>query len=144
MQESEKISVKNAYKLLALDLDSEWSSLHALIWNKIILLKVLLFTWRLFCNSPLIQKYNLARHGILNTNSLLYVYDCGGEKSCKIYFFSVFFSKVCNAILEWLGFCSVLTHYAYDHVNQFFGLRNGSRAKIYWIWLHTFGQFEKS
>lgn len=67
---------------------SSTHDLHDIIWNKAVMLKVSIFTWRLLRNqNP--TKDNLVRRGIIQPNFNVCVRCCGIEESIKLLVFGV-------------------------------------------------------
>jgi len=114
----------------------ESSSTHDLqdiIWNKAVMLKISIFTWRLLRNqNP--TKDNLVRRGIIQPNFNVCVRCCGIEESINHLFLGCdVFGCIWLLVRQWLFIHSLTFLHLSDHVLHFSMLAQCSKTISYYM-----------
>jgi len=99
------------------------------IWHKDILLKIVLFAWRLF-QDRLPTKDNLFRRHIIDADSRTCVSGCGSlETSPHLLLHCNTFGSVWHFIYRWLGISSATPYSVTDHFSLFILAAGGAKAR---------------
>ena len=140
MESSHVFTVRSAYKFLSFrpPLDSLVAATS--LWHKDVLLKVVLFAWRLF-HDRLSTKDNLLYRGVIDQASRMCVARCDSmESSNHLFLHCKNFGSVWYLIYRWLGISAAVPCYVPDHFNQFSysgGISKVRRSILHVIWFST-------
>ncbi|PNX94589.1 70 kDa peptidyl-prolyl isomerase [Trifolium pratense] len=107
--------VRDAYHLLTCLVSINMAAHKDVIWNKVVLLKVTLFAWRML-NDRLPSKYNLICRSMHLENSALCLGGCGVDETID---HLVVGCDIWITILNWLGIFGPLPNVVADHVTEF-------------------------
>lgn len=125
---SHAFSVRSVYNFLTVQPPIATSVVVSSLWHMDVLLKVVLFTWRLFWDR-LPTKDNLFRRGVIDYNFMECVVGCGSvESSAHLLLHCNCFGSVWHFIYRWLCISAVVPLYVQDHFIQF--SYSGGTAKV--------------
>jgi hypothetical protein len=132
LESSNAFTVRSVYKYLTFQPPLVSSVDSSSLWHKAVLLKVVLFAWRLF-RDRLPTKDNLLRRGVIDQASRLCVFGCGSlESSQHLFLHCNFFGSVWHLIYRWLGLSVVAPFQVSNHFTQFSG-SGGSILQAIWF-----------
>ncbi|KAK2408980.1 hypothetical protein QL285_044442 [Trifolium repens] len=123
-------SVKEAYKLLLAEYETEDSRDQLIAWNELVPLKVSVLVWKLLQNK-IPTKDNLVKRGILSESQTSCSFGRGKEETVSHVFFEcTTVTEVCQEILRWLKINSTLHNTTLENYYQFSGLIANGRVRI--------------
>jgi hypothetical protein len=115
-------SVKEAYKLLLAEYETEDSRDQLIAWNELVPLKVSVLVWKLLQNK-IPTKDNLVKRGILSESQTSCSFGRGKEETVSHVFFEcTTVTEVWQEILRWLKINSALHNTTLENYYQFSGL----------------------
>ena len=119
LESSNVFSVRSAYRFLIEHPVVDSPVTVSDLWHKDVPSKVVLFSWRLFCDR-LPTKDNLHHRGVLDSVSTFCVAGCDAvESSQHLFLHCNTFGSVCHFIYSWLGISAVVPAQVLAHFNQF-------------------------